>query len=186
LEARSAVWLITGPPAIGKSTVLSRVILGLRSRGLVVGGCITKEVREMGTRVGFRIEDLLTGREGQLASIRTSLGPKVGRYRVNLRDTAAIGARALLDAAERAEIVAIDEVGPMELVSPDFRRAAEHCLDRSKPILAVIHERMKDPLAERLELLPERKLYTVTLENRGSIAATITEEVLKTIRMGTG
>jgi nucleoside-triphosphatase len=183
LEPGSAVWLITGPPAIGKSTVLSKVILTLRSRGLVIGGCITKEMREKGTRVGFRIEDLLSGREGQLASIKTSLGPKVGRYRVNLRDTAAVGARALLDAAERAEIVAIDEVGPMELVSPDFRRAAELCLDKRKPIIAVVHERMKDPLAERLELLPEKKLYTITLENRGSMADTISGEILTTIRV---
>jgi len=186
LEAASFVWLITGPPAIGKSTVLSKVILGLRSRGLVVGGCITKEARESGVRVGFRIEDLLSGKEGQLASVRASVGPKVGKYRVNLKDTATVAARALLDAAERAELVAIDEIGPMELVSPDFRRAAERCLDKRKPIIAVVHERMKDPLAERLELLPERKLYTVTLQNRGSIADTITEEVLRVIRVETG
>ncbi len=181
MERGNPVWLITGPPGIGKSTVLSKVILNLRTRGLVLGGCSTNEVRERGARIGFGVADLLSGKSGELASVRMAIGPKVGRYRVNLKDLAEIGAKGLLEAVERAEVIIIDEIGPMELISPDFRRATERCLDSGKPILAVVHENMKDPLADRFDRISGRQLYVVGLENRARLADTISEEILKAV-----
>ncbi len=181
MERASPVWLITGPPAIGKSTVLSRVILSLRTSGLIVGGCTAKEVRESKARTGFEIVDLLTGRQGELASVKRRIGPKVGKYRVNLRGLAEVGATALLEAIERAEVMVIDEIGPMELISPDFRRAAERCLESRKPILAVVHENMKDPLADKFDRVAGMSLYTVTLQNRDHLAESISGAILKAV-----
>jgi len=161
---------------MGKSTLFSKVILNLRSRGIIVGGCVTSEKRVSGQRVGFRIRDLLTDDEGELASVANRLGPRVGRYRVNLNDLAAVGVRALERAARDADLIVIDEVGPMELTSPDFRRSLRVCIDSGKPILAVVHE-MKDPLIDELKGISGETTIVVGLENRDALVAEVTQRV---------
>jgi len=186
MESRKNVWLVTGPPAIGKSTLVSKVIFTLRSKGTIVGGCVTTEKRVNRQRVGFRLTDLLTEEEGELASVSSRLGPRVGKYRVNLNDLSSIGAKALLEASKSAEIIVIDEVGPMELTSPDFRRALQVCDSSRKPILAVIHERMNDPLIEELKGLSHGKIFNLDLENRDPLAREISRQILLELAGGEG
>ena len=141
-----------------------------------MGGCVTSEKRVSGQRVGFRIRDLLTDEEGELASVTSRLGPRVGRYRVNLNDLSAVGGRALERAAREADLIVIDEVGPMELTSPDFRRSLRVCITSGKPILAVVHE-MNDPLIQELKSIAGEATIVVSLENRETLVAEITRRV---------
>ena len=173
----SAVWLLTGPPGVGKSTVVSRVVLRLKSYGIIVGGCTTVEQKAKGTRVGFEVLNLTDGTKGQLASLTTSLGPRVGRYRVNLTDLAAVGAAGLMKAAASSEVIVIDEVGPMELVSPEFRKGVRACIDSRKPILAVVHERLEDDLLAELRKTA-RETIPVTVETRHEIADGLARSLL--------
>ena len=178
LSSPVRAWLLTGPPGIGKSTVVSRVIYLVRSAGYGVGGCLTKERRKGRERTGFTIIDLMSGLEAPLASSEGSLGPRVGRYRVNVRGLAEIGANALREAAEGAEVIVIDEVGPMELTSPEFKRAAEACLKTTRPILAVVHDKMKDPLIDLIKALPDKELIEVTLHNREGLPQSLAKQIL--------
>jgi len=174
----SSIWLLTGPPGVGKSTIVSRVVLRLKSAGVIVGGCSTAEKRIRGARVGFEVLNLTDGTRGELASISADLGPRVGRYRVNLADLSAVGAAGLAKAAASSEVIVIDEVGPMELVSPEFRRGVRACLDSGKPILAVVHERLEDDLlAELREKAMET--VTVTVENRDQAAESLAGSLLQ-------
>lgn len=174
----SSIWLLTGPPGVGKSTMVSRVVLRLKSAGVIVGGCSTTEKRIRGARVGFEVLNLTDGTRGELASISADLGPRVGRYRVNLEDLSAVGAAGLAKAAASSEVIVIDEVGPMELVSPEFRRGVRACLDSGKPILAVVHERLEDDLlAEMREKAMET--ITVTVENRDQAAESLAGSLLQ-------
>ncbi|MDG6920121.1 MAG: NTPase [Nitrososphaerota archaeon] len=161
----SRIYLVTGPPGVGKSTLVSKVVRRLKSAGVIVGGCTTSEVRSGGARTGFGVTDLTSGRTGVLASVESRFGPKVGRYRVNLSDLASVGAAGLEAAAADSELVVIDEVGPMELVSPDFRRAVRKCVASGKPILAVTHERLEDDLLNELRGAAEQ-IFALTVENR--------------------
>ena len=142
-----------------------------------MGGCVTSEKRVSGQRVGFRIRDLLTDDEGELASAANRLGPRVGKYRVNLNDLSAVGGRALERAAREADLIVIDEIGPMELTSPDFRRSLRVCITSGKPILAVVHERMNDPLIEELKSISVEATIVLSLENRDTLVAEITRRV---------
>jgi nucleoside-triphosphatase len=165
----SDIWLLTGPPGVGKSTIVSRVVLRLKSAGVIVGGCTTTERKVRGTRIGFDVLNLTDGTRGELASLSASLGPKVGRYRVNLTDLSAVGAVSLSEAAASSEVIVIDEVGPMELVSPEFRKGVRACLDSEKPILAVVHERLEDDLLAELRG-KAKETITVTVEGRDQVA----------------
>jgi len=172
----SGIWLITGPPGIGKSTLISKVVLKLKSRGIIIGGCTSGEKRSGGTRSGFEVRDLTNGTRGELASTERRLGPKVGKYRVNLTDLASVGAKGLSDAAEGSELIVIDEIGPMELVSPEFRRAVRKCLDSGKPILAVAHARLEDDLLQELREKAKSSIE-LDLNNRDRAADEIAAEI---------
>ena len=116
------VLLVTGPPCVGKTTVLTKTVNMLRQRGFNVGGMLSREVWENGVRVGFEIQDLVSERRGRLAHINQQSGPQVGRYHVNLADLDAVGVHAIMDAVENCDIVAIDEVGPMEPLLTKIQR----------------------------------------------------------------
>jgi nucleoside-triphosphatase len=165
--------------------VVSRVVFLLRSKGFGIGGCLTKERKEGRERVGFTVFDLMSGREAVLASSKKALGPRVGRYRVNIPGLVDVGARALREAAVTADVIVIDEVGPMELTSPEFKKGVEACLASGKPILAVVHEQMKDPLIEQFRELPGKSLIEVTLHNREGLAASLAGEIFAAIPAGT-
>ena len=83
---------ITGRPGVGKTTLIQRV---LERISLSAGGMTTQEIRKCGVRVGFSVTDLATGREGILAHLHQRTGPRIGRYRVNLRDLEQIGIEAI-------------------------------------------------------------------------------------------
>ena len=161
---------VTGFPGAGKSTLVMRVLdrLGFRA-----GGVLAREVRIGGRRVGFELFDLLTGEVGTLAST-DGRGPKLGRYRVNLADLEDIGAKAIERAVREADLVVIDEVGPMELFSEAFAGAVEAALESEKPILVVVQMRSRHPLAVRIK--EEFKLFVVTEENREDLPGMIASE----------
>lgn len=175
------VWVVTGAPGTGKTTVLAQVIRAVQAAGHVVGGMLSSEVRERGDRTGFRLLDVASGRSGVLASTTLPAGPRIGRYRVNLRDLAEIGASALRTAAEGASLVVCDEVGPMELYSPEFRRAVDFVLASPTPMLSVVHARARDPLVERVRSAAGSAVIEVTVGNRETLAAQLSREILDTL-----
>jgi nucleoside-triphosphatase len=157
------------------------VVYLLRSKGYGVGGCLTKERKEGRERVGFIVFDLMSGREAVLASSKNSLGPRVGRYRVNIPGLVEVGARALTEAASGADVIVIDEVGPMELTSPEFKRGVEACITSGKPLLAVVHEQMKDPIIEKFREMSDKALLEVTLHNREGMAQSLADQIMEAL-----
>lgn len=176
IEGRKIVAL-TGRPGIGKTTVFTRVISRLRSLGLVVGGIACPEVRVGNSRVGFKIVDLMSGEEGWLArsSMTCIQQRRISKYCIEVDDAITIGVKALGRAIQYADIIGIDEIGPMELRVPQLRDAIVDALSRSKRVLAVVHWRLSDESIIRL-LKPALK-YEVNLSNR----ETLHEEVLNVL-----
>src|SRR2546422_7972207 len=93
-------------------------------QGVKVGGFITREVNENGKRVGFRITDLRSDKEGWLAKAQPGSGPMYGRYCIILADLEdmALGAPRTPVESNR-DIGLIDEIGPMEKWSMLFTAA---------------------------------------------------------------
>jgi nucleoside-triphosphatase len=162
---------VTGAPGTGKSTLIRRVLDRLNCRA---GGVLAREIRLEGKRVGFEIKDLLTEETGTLASVEGE-GPMLGRYRVNLHDLERIGAKAIERAVREADLVVIDEVGPMELFSDDFVEAVEAALGSDKPMLVVVHLKSRHHLAKRIR--EEFTLFIVTEKNRDDLVEEIASEL---------
>jgi nucleoside-triphosphatase len=152
----------------------------MKSAGVIVGGCTTSEIRSGGVRTGFEIRNLTSGATGTLASTSSKVGPRVGRYRVNLSDLSKVGASGLEAASTSSELVVVDEVGPMELVSPEFRRAVHRCIESGKPILAVIHERLEDDLLNELRGKATAQ-FKLSIENRDEAADELGDVLMKAV-----
>lgn len=172
---------LTGIPGVGKSTVLLKAVEELKRRGTRVGGMITREAREQDVRVGFRITDVLTGREGWLANVKISSGPRVGKYGVDLEGLEGIGVQAITKALHDPEVglVIVDELGPMELFSAQFKSAVRESVASKKPVLGTIHYRANDPLLQEIRNARNIKIVTVTRENRSTLHLHLVEEITR-------
>ncbi len=175
---------VTGRSGIGKTTVLLNVAEGLKAKGYRVGGMIGKEVRREGRRVGFEIVDFGTGVKGWLAHVEQRVGPQVGKYTVNLETLDSIGANAVLDASKNADVVIIDEIGPMELFSQAFRKAVNEALNSSKLVLAVIHHSARDPIIESIKKRDDVFITTVDLANRNDLHNILIQNALQYLKEG--
>lgn len=171
--------LLTGSPGVGKTTVLLKAVEALKAKGYNVGGMISREARVDGTRVGFEILDLTSSKHGWLAHVNQKSGPQVGKYRVNLEDLDEIGAEAIKKAVENFDVVAVDEIGPMELFSGRFRMAVEKAVESRKLVVGVIHWKAKHKLIDEVKKREDTEIIVVTQENRDSLHQTITKVAMK-------
>lgn len=173
---------ITGRPGVGKTTVLLKIVEGLRAEGFKVGGMISREVRKAGSRIGFEILDISSGEKGWLAHVKQPVGPKIGKYRVNLSDLESVGVKAISEALEQADVIVIDEIGPMELYSQKFIEAVRKALESSKPVIGTVHFRAKHPIISYLKDREDSEILEVTLENRDRLHKIIIGRLLLILR----
>lgn len=162
---------LTGKPGCGKSTVLERVVEILRKRGVKVGGFVTPEIREDGRRVGFCVKNIFSGEVGLLASKDIKVGPKVGRYGVNVEEFERVALKALDFAVKECEIIAIDEIGKMEMFSEKFKKEVIKLMLIDKPVVAVLHRSLVDNFKEYGEVIE------VTEKNRRELPSKVIKKV---------
>jgi nucleoside-triphosphatase len=165
-----------------ETTVLLKTVDAVKRKGYRVGGMISREVRENGMRVGFKILDLNSSKNGWLASVNQKGGPHVWKYRVNMEDLDFIGAKAIEDAVEKCAIIAIDEIGPLELFSEKFKEATQKALEGSKPVIAVVHWKAYDNLINEVKNRRDSETFTVTQENRDKLPEMITQKALHALQ----
>ncbi|MHB8566559.1 MAG: NTPase [Nitrososphaerales archaeon] len=179
------LWLVTGEPGVGKSTAISAIVLRVKTEGYTVGGVLTREVRSHGEREGFLLTDISTEESATLASVKKIPGPKVGKYHIDLKSLSGLGKNALYHARDKSDLMVCDEVGPMELLSPEFRKAVEACfLNTSKLAVCVIHKRLSDSLIVDLKNAKDAKMFELEYENRSLLSDEIASDVIYRLKTG--
>ena len=168
---------LTGEPGCGKTTVIREIVKILNAKGIRSGGMISGEIRTAGVRVGFSLEDLMTQQRGILAHIDQKEGPSVGKYRVNLADVERVGVAAIRRAIDSADVIVVDELGPMELHSASFIAAIETALKCPKPILGTIHKRAAHNLVTTIRSSQTNEIIEVKAENRETLPRVIVEKL---------
>ncbi len=177
--------IITGRPGVGKTTVFSKTIELLRDKGITVGGFVCPEIRRGGVRVGFDIIDILSGECSPLARVSGPNLPgvcvaKVGKYCV-LEDAVTVGCKAIDVALRAADVVGIDEVGPMELKLAKLRRCMERILKNPQVIaLIVLHRRLASNIGNLVK--GEHRLFWVTEDNRVELPNLIADIIANSVK----
>jgi len=175
---------VTGRPGIGKTTAVTRAADAVSTRGISVGGFVSSEVREGGQRMGFVVRDLQSGETAWLARVGDGY-PRVGKYRVLVDEFERVGVKAIYSAIGSANLVVIDEIGPMELLSAAFRRAVLSALDSPKPVIATIHYKARENDFGRTILSrSDYQLLEITLSNRDAMPAKIAGIILSLLTRG--
>jgi nucleoside-triphosphatase len=126
--------LITGRPGTGKTTFVRRVLEHLQPVNAV--GFFTTEIRSRGKRLGFELRSL-KGERRILAHVDIESAARVGKYGVDTDGFEEFLAGLDLSGTG-VELVVIDEIGKMELLSRRFQNRIVDLLNSDTPLLATI------------------------------------------------
>jgi nucleoside-triphosphatase len=165
--------LLTGRPGCGKTTLIKRVVNNLPRRA---GGFYTEEIRDGGTRTGFKIVTL-DGEEVVFAHVDFSAAAgsnRLGKYGLDLSALERIGIGAVRQAVQARRLVIIDEIGPMEIRSPIFRDTVNEALDSEVPLLATIFARSL-PFTNAIKSRPDVTLIEVRPDNRKRLVSKLSD-----------
>ena len=190
-----SIVVLTGRPGVGKTTLFLKVVNEIRRAGIGVFGFYCPEIRDptLRKRIGFRIVDLRTYREAWLAvdeTLATKLNfkvsrvrlPRIGRYLVLVDEASNLMFQAIKRLSEQEMVLAIDEVGPMELAVPGFREALIQTLSDVKVGLLVVHRNIdvKTTLGNVIESRNLR-IFLVNEENRNVLHTYVLQEIFKVL-----
>ncbi|ESO82982.1 hypothetical protein LOTGIDRAFT_223139 [Lottia gigantea] len=184
--------ILTGPPGVGKSTLIQKACDAIKSKGISVQGFYTEEIRSGGRRTGFDVVTL-DGKRGPLA--RVSEGGdglpsskkrdyKVGQYSVQLQSFEQIALPTLHLKDEKCVIV-IDEIGKMELFSQTFIQCVRSILDNdTTTVLATIPicKGKPIPFVEEIRHRQDSQVFTISQSNRNSILGDILQAVQASVK----
>ena len=169
--------LLTGTIGIGKTTVCLRAAQLMRDRGLTCGGVLSPPLMDARSgKIGIRLVRPDTGEERVLALMATDLeGPRTGRYSFSA-EALAWGVSAVREAlAGGADLVFVDEVGPLELLRgeglapllEDLRALGDQY------VLVVVRDGLLAALRQQLNA-PDVRVFLVSADTRDGTA----EEIL--------
>jgi len=154
------VLLLTGKPGTGKTALIKEALAGAKVKG---GGFYTEEIRTGGIRQGFRIVTL-DGQYAILAHVNISSPYQVSKYKVDTDNLDRVGVFALRQALKESDLIVIDEIGKMELLSPLFREVVTQAISSGKKVLGTIMLN-PHPFADEIKRHPEVETLLVTRDN---------------------
>ncbi len=157
---------LTGLPGSGKTSTLLKLIDMLEDEHKTVGGMITEPIVEGGKRTGLQIYNRLSGERGRLAHLSIESRYMYGKYGVDLNVLESVGVRALEEAAEKADVIVIDEVGKLEVESEKFVDTVKDILDMDKPVILTLHKKSRNPLLQDIRKRDDVRILEVTPINR--------------------
>ncbi len=155
--------LISGPPGIGKTTAIKKIVENLNGDA---GGFYTEEIREGGLRKGFRLTTL-DGERRILAHVGMQSRNRVGKYGVDLQ-AVELGVEAVQQAIRSGKLVIIDEIGEMELLSISFREAVLAAILNPQPLVATIRD-ASNPYCDFLKARSDVSVVLMNEENREEV-----------------
>ena len=155
---------MTGQPGTGKTAIIKEVLARIKVKG---GGFYTEEIRAGGIRQGFRIVTL-DGQEATLAHVDISSPYQVSKYKVDMDALNRVGVSALRQALKESDLIVIDEIGKMELLSPRFREAVTQAINSGKKVLGTIMLN-PHPFTDEIKRHTEVEVLVVTRDNHSEV-----------------
>ena len=161
---KQRVYLLTGRPGTGKTSLVRQVVADFKGKA---GGFYTGEIREQGTRLGFKLVTL-DGQEAVLSHVNIQSPYRVSKYGVDIASLNSIGVPVLRQAAKECDLIVVDEIGKMELFSADFREVVLALIGGEKKVLGTIML-SSNRWADAIKRQPQVKLVEVNRANYNQV-----------------
>lgn len=159
------ILLLTGPPGIGKTTVVRKMAEAVATRR--VGGFYTEEIRVSGERKGFRLVTY-GGDEAVMSHVDFDRRFRVGKYGVDIAAIDRFADSALAGDLD-VECWLVDEIGKMECLSRRFVSRMTQVLASGKPVIATVAQ-FGGGMIEAAKRRPDSELWGLTRSNRDELA----------------
>ena len=156
--------LLTGHPGCGKTTLIQKVIAQIPGS---ISGFYTQEMRSAGKRVGFELLTL-DGQQSVFAHVDIRGRHRIGKYGVDIGVLDQLAVPVLYQGIEEIGLIVIDEIGPMEILSPRFRQAVLDVFDSPVRVLGTIVKR-SIPFTDALKTRSNVELIHVQPGNRDQL-----------------
>jgi nucleoside-triphosphatase len=162
---------LTGPPSVGKTTVIKKVVAGLSRTAT---GFYTEELRTGDKRSGFLMKTL-DGKSGILGHEDVKSLFHVRRYGVSIENIEGIAVPAITPRSPD-EVIIIDEIGKMECFSQVFCKAALKALNSANAVVGTIAVGGTEFIREIKER-KDMKILEVTPLNRDTLPGLLMDEL---------
>lgn len=150
---RAPAVVLTGPRGSGKSTLLEQTAARLRREGLRVAGILSPGHFENGLRVRFDLLILDRNERLLLAERNGNEPPDSGRCYCFRPEAIAAGVAALQpERTAAADVVFVDEIGPMELRGEGWAPTLDGLAAAGKPMVWVVRPRLVEEVIRRWRL----------------------------------
>jgi nucleoside-triphosphatase len=170
----SNIYLLTGERRTGKTTAVKAVVDAIGPDRC--GGFITEEIREDGHRVGFRLVNL-DGGSRVIAGIQVDSPYRVEIYGVDINGLESAASEALESAIRTKDLIVVDEIGPMQLFSLQFRQQVSKALEDARIFLGTVVLR-PHPWADQLKRRDDIHLVELTTDNRETVTERLIESII--------
>jgi len=173
--------LFTGPKHSGKTTAANRLARQVRSKGFKVAGLLAPAVYKDSRLVGFGGVDLKRDRQIDLANRRITTGKRAGW--VFTEAGLKLGKAALNpSAASSADLIIVDEFGPLELDGKGWRKEVDLLLESTDvPVVLVVRQELEERVQELYENYPITKLAATKEDSINKVI-----RILKERKIGNG
>ncbi len=165
----SQALLLTGVPGTGKTTTIREAVSASKAKA---GGFYTQEMRQGGTRQGFEIVTM-DGSRAVLAHVDIRGPHQVGKYGVDVASLDRVAVPAMRWAIQECDIVVVDEIGKMELLSPAFREVLLEALNGDRRLVGTIMLQ-PHPVADQIKRDPRVEVVLISKANRDRVLDKVT------------
>lgn len=149
MSRRGSLLVLTGPVHSGKTTFLRDASARWKASGLDIGGFLSVLRLDHGRALGYDLFDL---KEGTSLPFLAHEGepdwPSVGTW--HMFPPVLEKARSILGRDSDADVLVVDEIGPLELGGEGLWPAFERALERGARCLCVVREGILDAFRAKI------------------------------------
>ncbi len=178
-EEGRKIYLVTGAIGEGKTAWLVKLTGLLKERGITAGGILALRIMEEGKTTGYDITDILTGERTPF--LRHTGDVTMGVERFTMDDAGyRAGLGALDPSANRAaDVVIIDEVGPLELRGQGWSNMISGLIHETRAVLILaVRENLTEAVTEKFGIVGA----AVTDVSRGDVVKFADELAALTVK----
>jgi len=170
------LFLWTGPKHCGKTTRAAKLAQAAKQHGFRVAGLLAPSVYRDGRLTGFDALDLQSGARSALAVRRDDPGD-AGPFHF-LEEGLRLG-RLALDVAttEGADLVIVDEFGPLELACGGWRNAVDSLIHACRvSLILVVRRELAEAVRDLYPTVPRKLLDATDPESINEVLRSVRED----------